>query len=60
MEYDREGDTNCNWCIWNNSQRFGVRTGRSGNQRTCRDFPVYSIIKIGLNTEESPGEEYSY
>ena len=23
MEHEDDGDTNCNWCIWNNSQRIG-------------------------------------
>ena len=29
-------------------------TGRLGYKRTCRDYPNYSIIKIGQNTEKSP------
>ena len=31
-------------------------TERLGNQRTRGDHPDYSIIKIGLNTEKSPGD----
>ena len=31
-------------------------TGGLGNQRTSRDHPDYSIIKIGQNTQKSPGD----
>ena len=30
-------------------------TGRLGNRRTIRDHPDNCIIKIGQNTEKSPG-----
>ena len=28
MERESNGDTNCNWCAWNNLQRTGKGTGR--------------------------------
>ena len=31
------------------------RAGRLGNERTSGDHPDCSIIKIGQNTEKSPG-----
>ena len=31
-------------------------TGRLGNKRTSGDHPDYGIIKIGQNTEKSPGD----
>ena len=54
----REGDrdTNPDWYTWNNLQGTGHKTGRLGNKRTSRDHPDYSIIKIGQNTEKSPGD----
>ena len=32
------------------------RTGKFTNQRTSGDYPDYSIIKIGQNTEKNPGD----
>ena len=29
---------------------------RVGNRRTNQDYPDYSIVKIGQNTQESPGD----
>ena len=37
-------------------QRLGKETGRLRNQRASRDHPDYIIIKIGQNTEKSPGD----
>ena len=51
-----EGDTSCNWCTWNDSQRIGKGTGRLRNPKTSRDPSDYSITKIGQNTELSPGD----
>ena len=56
MEHESDGDTNCNRCTWNNSQRMDKGTRRHRNQRTGRDHPDYSIVKIGQNTEKSPGD----
>ena len=52
MDHESDGDTNCGWYTWNNLQR----TGRLENKRTSRDHPDYIIIKIGQNTEKSPGD----
>ena len=51
MEYD--GDTNCGWCAWNNSQKIAKERGRLGNKKTSRDHQEYSITKIGQNTENT-------
>ena len=45
-----------NWYAWNNLQRLGKETGRLGNKKTSGDHSDYSIIKIGQNTEKSPGD----
>ena len=34
----------------------GKKTGGTGSQRRKRDHPDYRVIKIGLNTEKSPGD----
>ena len=56
MEHERDVHTNGNWCVWYNPQRIGKGFGRLGNKRTSGDHPNYSIIKIGQNTEKSPGD----
>ena len=56
MEYESDGDTNCNWCTQYSHQRISTGTGGLGNKRTRGDHPNYSIIKISLNTEKSPGD----
>ena len=56
MEHESDGNANYNWCARNGPQRFGKGTGRVENLRTSRDHPNYSIIKIGQNTEKSPGD----
>ena len=39
-----------------NPQKIGIGTGGFGNKRTSEDYPDYSIIKIGQDTEKSPGD----
>ena len=56
MVHESDGDTNCNWCAWYRQQRIGSGIGRLGNKETSGDHPNYSIIKIGQNTEKSPGD----
>ena len=34
----------------------GCGAERVGNQRTSRNHPKYSIVKIGQNTEKSPSD----
>ena len=41
---------------WNNPQGTGKWTGRLWNKRTRVDYPDYSFIKIGQNTEKIPGD----
>ena len=56
MEHESDGDTNCNWCTWYSHQRIGKGTGRIGNKNTSGDHPNNSTVKIGQNTEKSPGD----
>ena len=56
MDLEAGDDTDCYWCTWNNPQRTGKGTARFRNQRTSRDHPHYSIIKISQNTEKCPGD----
>ena len=56
MKHEGNGDTNCYWCTWNNPQRLGKGPRKLRNQRTSGDHANYSIIKIGQNTEKSPGD----
>ena len=56
MECEGDGGTSCDWCTRNNLQRLGKETRRLRNQRMGREPPNYSMIKIGQNTEESPGD----
>ena len=56
MEHEGNTDIKCNWCVWNDPQRLGKRVGKIGNRRTSRDHPNYSILKIGQNTDKSPGD----
>ena len=48
-------NNNNNWCARNNPQKIGTLAGRVGNRTMSRHHPNYSIIEIGLNTEESSG-----
>ena len=48
-----EGDTNCNWCTWNDLQGLSKRAGRVRNRRMSGDYPNYSIVEVGQNTEET-------
>ena len=56
MEHEDYGDINCDSCTSDNSQRIDNGNGRLGNKRTSRDHLDNSIIKIGQNTEKSPGD----
>ena len=53
-EHGGDGDTYCNWCTWDNTQRIGKGTELLRNKRTSRDNPDYNIFMIGQNTEKSP------
>ena len=54
-EHESDGDTSCNWCTWNDAQRLGKEAGCVRNRSSSRDYPNYSIGKVGDNTERSPG-----
>ena len=45
--HETDGDTNCDWCTWNNKETIGKGTGKLGNQRKNRNHIDYSIVKIG-------------
>ena len=52
MEHESDVHTNCNWYARDSHQRIGTSTGGLLNQRMSGNF---RIIKIGQNTEKSPG-----
>ena len=54
LVHEDDGDTSYSWCGWNNSQRLGKGTRRTGNQRKSKDHPDYSIVEISQNTQKSP------
>ena len=56
MEHEDDNDANCKWCTGNGPQRLKKETGRVGNRRTNREHLNPSIVKIGQNTEKSPGD----
>ena len=56
MEHESDGDTNCNWRTRCSHQMIGTRSGGLVDNRTNEDHPNYSLIKIGQNTEKSPGD----
>ena len=55
MEHESDGDTNCNRCTRYNYQRIDTGTGGLENKRTNGHHPNYSIVEIGQNTKENPG-----
>ena len=56
LEHESDGDTNCNWCTWNDCQRLGKGAGRVGNRMTSRNHPNYSIVKISQDIDKIPGD----
>ena len=56
MEHESDGDNNNNSCSWYSHQRISAEIGGLGNKRTIGDHSNVSIIKIGQNTEKSPGD----
>ena len=59
MEHEIDGDTSCKCNTWNDPQmrNNGLKAVEHlEKQRTSRNHPKYSIIKIGQNTEKSPGD----
>ena len=41
MEYEVDGDTNCNWCTWNNPPKIGKVTGRFEDKYRSYKFQIY-------------------
>ena len=56
VEYESDGDTYTNQHAWNSSQWVGKRKRIVVKRRANRNHPNHSIIKIGQNTEKSPGD----
>ena len=53
VEHVGDSDTSCNWPTWNGLQSLGKRTWKVGNNRMNLDYPHYSIVEAGQNTESS-------
>ena len=56
VKHEGDGDTDYNWSTWKGPTLLGEKPGGIGNQRKNRDHSDYSIVKIGQNTEKSPGD----
>ena len=56
MEYERDGDSNCNWCTRYRHQMFDTGIGGFGYESISGDHQNYSIVKIGQIPEKSPGD----
>ena len=52
MEHESDG----NWYVWYSHQRIGIMTGGLENKRTNGNYQNLNIVKIGQNTEKSPGD----
>ena len=50
VEYECDGDTNCNWSSWYSHQGISKCTGGTGNKRISGDHTNYCIAKISRNT----------
>ena len=56
VEHVKDNYTNCNLCFWYSHQKIGTKAEGLGNIGTAGEWPIYSIVEIGLNTEKSPGD----
>ena len=56
MEYERDYDTISNSFTRNNPEIIIKGTEGLRNKRMSGDHPGYNIIRIGQNTEWSPGD----
>ena len=56
MAHESDRDTNSSWGTQCSHRRIESGTERLGNKWTSGDHPNESVIKIGLNTEKSPGD----
>ena len=59
VEHEGDGDTNCNWCTWNDPQRLRRNTGRIGNERKNEDHPNDSIVENCQNTKNALRTNYT-
>ena len=55
-EHESDGNTNCNRCARYRHQSIGKKSGGIWNKTTSGDRPNYCTVKIGQNTEKSPGD----
>ena len=46
----------CNQCSWYSHQRIRKKSGRIGNKSMSGEHSNYSTVKMGQNTEKSPGD----
>ena len=56
MDHEGDGGISCNRFTWNDFKMIGKGTGKIGNQKTSRNHPSYSFVKISQNIEKSPGD----
>ena len=56
MEHQGDSDVNLIDALGTVSQRLGKENGRVKSRRMNRDHPGFSIVEIGQNTEQSPGD----
>ena len=56
MEHESDGDSNYNWCTWNDPHRLSKRAGEVRNQNMSQAHSNYSIVEVGQNTEKSQGD----
>ena len=54
--YESDSNTNCNLRTCNDLQRLRKRIGKVGDRGKNKDYPDYSIVNIGKNTQKSPGD----
>ena len=45
VEYDSDGDTNCDWYAWYSHQRISTGTGGLGNKRTSGDHQTTALLR---------------
>ena len=53
VEHEGNGDNNCSWHAWNGPQKHEKKIGGIRNHKNLAHL-VYSIVKIGKNSEKSP------
>ena len=56
IEHEGNGDTGYNWYVRNDSQSLGNSDRKARYNSSIREHRNYSILKIGQNTEKSPGD----